>query len=345
MNCNLQRVTILSNQTATSPSNGMSRDGPGMDTWYVDHDKILWKLCWISLTFSWALIDKSNRLYRKSASLVNTWAWVDKPGFFSRQLLQCSTGSNIGTSHRLVGSSAGVGQTKRSYGPCLARRQYYSRATALSTVPTRYLTVVHRRLLWSTCYPMSRAVCGSRTAVKVAYCKHSLKTQPKLWLFYKLQFEIRKTPTKLWRCPIISPYYRQGLDTLVALLSTFRSPCFLLQTAEDGQKRWVSFGPDSWFQTFQSSSVYWKLYILSTSSQRTDSKVFEIQELLMITFPEDFSVIVMYWVFFRLCSDLECNMHLFTVLGSKGTIMLCFFLSFLRRHYRALPDMFLRMPN
>lgn len=235
MNCNLQRVTILSIQTAISPSNGMSRDGPGMDTWYVDHDKIFWKLCWISLTFSWALIDKSNRLYRKSASLVNSWAWVDKRGFFSRQLLQCSTGSNIGKSHRLVGSSAGVGQRKRLYGPCLARRQC-SKATALSTVPIRYLTVVHQRLLWSTCYPTSRTVCGSRTAVKVAYCKHSLKTQPKPWLFYKSQLEIRETPTKLWRCPIISPYYRQGLDTLVALLSTFRSPCFLLQTAEDGQK-------------------------------------------------------------------------------------------------------------
>jgi hypothetical protein len=51
MNCNLQRLTILCIQTVISPSNGMSRDGPGMDTWYVDHDKILWKLCWISLTF------------------------------------------------------------------------------------------------------------------------------------------------------------------------------------------------------------------------------------------------------------------------------------------------------
>lgn len=163
------------------------------------------------------------------------WDVTDGPGMDTWQQLQCSTGSNIGTSHRLVGSSAGVGQRKRLYGPCLARRQY-SRATALSTVPIRYLTVVHQRLLWSTCYPMSRTVCGSPTAVKVAYCKHSLKTQPKLWLFYKSQLEIRETPTKLWRCPIISPYYRQGLDTLVALLSTFRSPCFLLQTAEDGQK-------------------------------------------------------------------------------------------------------------
>ncbi|CAK9234045.1 unnamed protein product [Sphagnum troendelagicum] len=32
---------------------------------------------------------------------------------------------NIGTSNRLVGSSAGVGQRKRLYRPCLARRQYY----------------------------------------------------------------------------------------------------------------------------------------------------------------------------------------------------------------------------